>query len=142
MLAFWGKTKLACRKQAVRVSTANGKYTSSRLHFDKGQLSMKVGDSEEVEVKKLLLAPDLEKSYTKRTKLLAQQPLSKPTASEKLLLGRDIVFKYFTTTIAKEVGQRAVATFNKRENITPPTSPSVARKAFNKVTAVLGWSNF
>jgi hypothetical protein len=102
---------------------------------------MKVGDSEEVEVKKLLFAPDLEKSY-KRTKLLAQQPLSVPTASEKLLLGRDIVFKYFTTTIAKEVGQRAVATFNKRENITPPTSPSLARKAFNKVTAVFGWSNF
>ena len=53
MLAFWGQQKLACRKQPTRVDTANDK----KLHFEKGQLSMTVGDSEEVEVKGLLCPP-------------------------------------------------------------------------------------
>lgn len=147
MLAFWGKQKLACRKQPTSVHTANGKFTTKKLHFDKGQLSMIVGDSEEVEVKGLLMPPDLKKDF-KRTAALKDQPLEPPQWTNKLLLGRDILFKHFTTTISKEVEKNTTVTFNKREHVTPPASPSFGQRILNTIrpsslSEIIGrWSKF
>lgn len=85
-MAFWGDVKLACRKEPVQVNTANGSYHSHRLHFLDEQLSMRVGDSEEVEVKRLLLPPDIEKTFSRTTSLI-DQPLPTPSLIDQHLLG-------------------------------------------------------
>ncbi|RYH03696.1 hypothetical protein EON65_47185 [archaeon] len=132
-LAFWGPAKIALRKQPLNMLSANGSYRASRLHFARDTLSMIVEDSNEFDVKSLLLPPNVVVQYERSRALATQIPPREPSkqdllARDTLILGRDILFKHFDISVTKPLGEAPIVTLKDRASITPPASPSLAAR--------------
>lgn len=125
-LAFWGSQHLACHKRLnLRQKLADGSSIEvEKLVFQKSQLHVKIGDCDPVEVTSLIL-PTTKHEVSKKIldKDLGIVP-NPPPHNFPLLLGRDLIFKRFSTSSEKELRQNAVFRLDNRRDITPPSSPN------------------
>ena len=135
-LAFWGVEEIAhLREATVRTQTANGSCNSRRLYFNNDVLQAVVDEHDPISIKSLLL-PEKTKSFiTKNVSRHVVEKNYRPRSPKQsqLLLGRDILVKYFTTTISKEVEKGATLVMAKRSPITPEKEKSSIRKQVFKL---------
>jgi hypothetical protein len=121
VLAFWGKEHIGCHlgdDEPVTLADG-GTQLVKKLFFKKEQLELKVGDCAPVNVKTLLL-PSL---CIEKKRAYKNTPLHPPHMEFPLLLGRDMIFKYFSMYCTKLVNEEPKIHLFNRVEVTPPSSP-------------------